>query len=44
MNFISWKTYFLIVTLGLVSHGLLVVNDGSYGDGWFLGFLIGKGD
>jgi hypothetical protein len=44
MNSISWKTYFLIVIVGCVSHGLLVINDGSYGDGRFVEFLIGKGD
>lgn len=30
--------------VGLVSHGLLVINDGSYGDGWFVEYLIIQGD
>jgi len=43
MNSNSWRTYFLFVTVGLVSHGLLLINDGSYADGWFLEYYIGLG-
>ena len=32
--------YLIILAAGLLSHGMLLLNDGSYVDGWFLEYLI----
>ena len=35
--------YLLILFVGLLAHGLLLFNDGHYGDGWFLYYYSQKG-
>ena len=35
--------YLIILAAGLLAHGMLLLNDGSYADGWFLGYLIKLG-
>ena len=41
---VSYKSYLSIFAIGLLAHGLLVINDGSYGDGWFIEYLIRQDD
>lgn len=38
-----WVDYLIIVLVGLVTHGLLLLNDGVYWDGWILYFKLVKG-
>lgn len=35
--------YIFFIVVGLLAHGFLLLTDGSYGDGWFLEYLIKQG-
>lgn len=40
-----WVNYIIIIVIvGLVTHGLLLLNDGVYWDGWLLYWRLVKGD
>jgi len=43
-NMKRWIDYLIIVLVGLVAHGLLLLNDGVYWDGWLLYWQHVKGD
>ncbi|MCF8719394.1 hypothetical protein [Nitrospina gracilis] len=38
-----WKDYASLVGVALLAHGLVLVNDGNYADGWHFNFFVENG-
>ncbi|CCQ89749.1 membrane hypothetical protein [Nitrospina gracilis 3/211] len=39
-----WKDYAGLVGIALLAHGLVLINDGNYADGWLFNFFAERGD